>query len=488
MGRKRINQGYRRRWRLRICAVAALTAGALVLTVSQAIAAPGLPGASALPHATSPALAADASCRSVPQQSGTPARCVEVRFTQPKALSPALLAAVREALTEKAQSAAESHAVGAPAQPDQASIPPSQCQFQRGVGYDQFPSRFISCSRSVGTATFFSTPPDPMFLGVFTFIDLQWTVYSGSFAGWIHGLVIIGVRGTMIARAGAPAIVSTACDSAPRVCSALNPTPEQVFIASHSSQSFLWLEFDNGPAPYTEGEVDRLDPFLGITIQFTLGAGFAGKDTGLLAGRCDSVVTKRAGCVDEHFTPTLNLPVAKYGSAAAMIAWAQEHLTAAWGAQGKGDPLTYRPMGGDNREVVCKKTGPGAFVSMKKAIGGNDGSMDSCDEYPFAATEQSAALHGVANGGVCAQVEAYYSGGPKPKGPKGLASDWQKVRPIGKYNPDAKCVRGHIPLKENTGVGNAFSSFRTGQRLIGPLCDDPARCPGDAFWVRVTGA
>jgi hypothetical protein len=56
-------------------------------------------------------------------------------------------------------------------------------------------------------------------------------------------------------------------------------------------------------------------------------------------------------------------------------------------------------VGRTNAGIICNTSGAGAFVNKGAAIGGDDGSSDSCDEFPFAATYQSGALApGVTNG------------------------------------------------------------------------------------------
>jgi hypothetical protein len=263
------------------------------------------------------------------------------------------------------------------------------------------------------------------------------------------------------------------------VCGALNPIggdTEATFIAPLETLSFEWGEYDNGPAITEVGKTDLLDPYLGAYFNGEAeGVDWHGFDIGTLGGRCDSVVTKTDGCVDEDFTPTLLLAKSNLGSAAAMVAWAQDHLNGAWGVQSLNKPLKYYPTGNVNREVICNKSGKGKFVSMGKTISGNDGSTDSCDEYPFASTDQSAAQHGVKNGGECAQVEAYEPNPGGPHGPKYLARNWSAVRPIGEYSKKALCVRGHIPAALNSLEGTRFSSFITAVRLLN---EDP-------FFVKV---
>ena len=75
------------------------------------------------------------------------------------------------------------------------------------------------------------------------------------------------------------------------------------------------------------------------------------------------------------------------------------------------------------------------------------------------------------NGGACAQVTAVEIANPTGN----LATDWNQVQSIGTPPASAPCVRGHIPLALNTGVGTAYSGFISAERLL----------DGDQFWVQV---
>jgi hypothetical protein len=241
-----------------------------------------------------------------------------------------------------------------------------------------------------------------------------------------------------------------------------------VVINPGVNYSFDWAESDTGPAT-TPGNEDIIDADLGVTWQDT-NLGTTGNESGFLAGRCDSMFTNSSGCVDENFTPTLYLSLAKYGASAAMVQFAQENMSAHWGLQGVGSPLTRlasSAVASSNRAVICDKT----FVNEGTAIGGNDGDSDSCDEFPFAATYQSGAFAGVTSGSQCAQVTAIQSGNTGNE-----AADWASVDPVGAYTGNELCVRGHIPSKLNSGAGGAYGGLITSQRLL----------DGDPFWVAVT--
>lgn len=187
--------------------------------------------------------------------------------------------------------------------------------------------------------------------------------------------------------------------------------------------------------------------------------------------RCDDELAfQGAGCVFPAYVPTLTLSRGTYGAAAGMIQWAQQHLSGAWGLQGKNKPLTRladATTSDNNRTIICRR----AWKSMGTRIGGDFGDHDSCDEYPFAATYQSGASK-VKNGSQCAQVKAVETG---TRG-ETEAQRWNTVEPIGAYSSSAACVRGHIPATLNSDVGNAYRVFIGPQRLLN----------SDKFWVAVT--
>jgi hypothetical protein len=245
-----------------------------------------------------------------------------------------------------------------------------------------------------------------------------------------------------------------------------------VSIDPGGTYTFEWDESDTGPASTTTSSVDELAGDLGVVWEIASYDLGTGQETGYLVGRCDSEVGSSSGCVDDDFTPTLSLSLAQYGAAAYMIYWAQNNLTP-WGSQAAGMPLTRLADSAtrvSNRAAIC---GDGTFVNEGSAIGGNDSDTDSCDEFPFAGTYQSAGLAGF-TGSACAQVTAVSSGTTTGN----EAADWPGVAvPAGTtYSPSAPCVRGHIPFALNSAVGGAYGNLILANRLI----------DGDTFWVAVT--
>jgi hypothetical protein len=173
-----------------------------------------------------------------------------------------------------------------------------------------------------------------------------------------------------------------------------------------------------------------------------------------------------AGCVFPRDIPTLTLPISEFGASAAMIRWAQQHLDGKWGLRSSNRPLNRlgdTAKARENRNKVCRTDWrPNPRVPHV-----------SCDEYPFAGSEQSPGSLLGFSGKECAQVTAVETGKP---GQTELQR-WKTVEPLGRFSAAAKCVRGSIPLSQNTGAGREYANLVRSERLL----------PGDPFWVAVTG-
>lgn len=166
--------------------------------------------------------------------------------------------------------------------------------------------------------------------------------------------------------------------------------------------------------------------------------------------RCDSALTQSnsisTGCALPHITPKLELPVSTYGSAAITYGWAQWNLPNKWGLY-SGSPLTRALDGNDRREFTCEGKSSVPFVKRPDIV-----PEDSCDEFPFASSEQ-----GGNDGGKCAEIFPLFEDG-----------EWKiytadPARPITYTEP---CVRGHVPLPLNRLAGTAYSNLIQNQRLI----------------------
>jgi hypothetical protein len=185
------------------------------------------------------------------------------------------------------------------------------------------------------------------------------------------------------------------------------------------------------------------------------------------AVRCDNkvAVSNTAGCIIPDYTPVFSVSLAASGSSAAMIEWAQAHLSGHWGLQGSGQPLhrlASTSKANSNRAVICNST----FVSGSTGV-----ATDSCDEFPFAKSYESGALHGVTSGAQCAQVTAIRTAATGT-----VAQQWGKISVIGTPTGNEKCVRGHIPSSLNSDIGGALGRLTQSQRLI----------DNDPYWLTVT--
>jgi hypothetical protein len=99
----------------------------------------------------------------------------------------------------------------------------------------------------------------------------------------------------------------------------------------------------------------------------------------------------------------------------------------------------------------------GTFTNLGTAIGEDDESKDSSDDFPFAATKQSAGFSGNYSGADCAQVTAVEIFNPVGV----LATDWIGIEPTATVTGSEPCVRGHIPLALNSLAGTDFRTFRS---------------------------
>jgi hypothetical protein len=371
--------------------------------------------------------------------------------------------------------------------------PPAQCEFGSGQ-YVVNPDRFTSCTDVIWELfTYTHIHGTTEITGSMNLEDLQWNSYDALSLSWTHGLLLTayaGASGTLAD--GASAYVKSQCDYRGNPCKVTqNLGPKDTKLIHLSPGSTLqdgWTEKDTGRAVSADGEVDA-QKNLGIKLLGPPGPHIPPwKFTdAYLTGRCDSVVVSgtppnqsRTGCVNQDFIPTLSLPLPRYGASAAMIKWAQENLSGHWGLRGEGQPLhrLISSAQSTNYRIICRTDWKASEALNKALMPYKD--KDSCDEFPFKSTYESGAMKTgvngkpkpyVTTGANCAQVTAVQTGktGNEPE-------DWPKVSPIGTSSGTEPCVRGHIPLKLNSGVGGAYISFCNSNRIVDK----------DAFWVSVT--
>jgi hypothetical protein len=170
-----------------------------------------------------------------------------------------------------------------------------------------------------------------------------------------------------------------------------------------------------------------------------------------------------AGCVVPSYTPTLVLPLSVYGTAALNVWLGETYLPGTPGLTA-GTPLTRgNPAKTDaNRAVTCngfKALPPGNIYGV---------TGDSCDEYPFASSQQSGGALGIA-GGNCWEV---VSGQDPDDGA------WV-FTPLSKYTAKYPqvCLRGHVNSTLNSNVG---------RQALNPMYTNDRMMIGDPYTVQVT--
>jgi hypothetical protein len=162
--------------------------------------------------------------------------------------------------------------------------------------------------------------------------------------------------------------------------------------------------------------------------------------------RCDALVGGYRGCVFPVFLPVFAISVSQFQEAAVAINWAQRTLPDQWGYDGSPlSRLANDTLALANRRAICED---GSFVKDPAVTN------DSCDEWPFARSRESGAMLGIA-GADCAEVEPIKQDG-----------QWI-IQPIRKpLTYDERCMRAHVPLNLNEGVGGALGYFTQNFRLL----------------------
>ncbi|MFG2987649.1 hypothetical protein ACGFYQ_41885 [Streptomyces sp. NPDC048258] len=188
--------------------------------------------------------------------------------------------------------------------------------------------------------------------------------------------------------------------------------------------------------------------------------------------RCDDTFPNRApGCVVPDFKPTYKIDP-KYAQASAFIRAVQKNSPQHVGMLPANNPnLKSVPLHrgdpkkiDDNRGVICPDKGPNVYVKHPATLLFDP--QAQCDEYPFAAAEESGAQSGISSGSQCGQ---YFVSRPTPASPPVLAPDNRVTN-----NPlVSNCGRASMPKSENGGAGSPLGTFAVSWRLQ----------IGDAYWV-----
>jgi hypothetical protein len=241
-----------------------------------------------------------------------------------------------------------------------------------------------------------------------------------------------------------------ACGSA---CKSLTGT-QSFTLAPGQVKTGISVSYLDNPAV---GDQDLFDTSYTLSI-LPAGVTFLGAATWSTPDdiRCDNQLQPRGvGCVIPAYVPDLALSVGTYGAAAMNVEYGEDFLPGTPGLL-VSTPLTRGnpALSQGNRDAVCD----GTFNAIPSVV-----ATDSCDEYPFASSQQSGAVLKL-TGLDCLDIIPFSSSG-----------GWEPVF-LNTYTGGQRCLRGHVPLAQNQAVGTALSSFYTLQRMLA----------GDPYTVTVT--
>lgn len=170
--------------------------------------------------------------------------------------------------------------------------------------------------------------------------------------------------------------------------------------------------------------------------------------------RCDNEVGKYPGCVYAGVTPEFEVSESEYAQAAATYRFQQEYSNYKWGTP--SEPLRRLANEGaqqKNRDRTCvtaaewNEDTPELFVYNHSTM-----PDDSCDEYPFAASQA-----GGAPGYLCNDVEFELVDGT-----------WiaRNANPSKPWTKEAPCTRGHVPELLNERVGGELGRLTQDVRIL----------------------
>jgi hypothetical protein len=202
--------------------------------------------------------------------------------------------------------------------------------------------------------------------------------------------------------------------------------------------------------------------------------------------RCDVEVGTTPGCVFSRYKPTYVMNSKKFPAAAAHAWLIQNKLPGHYGLRGN-TPLTFladdvlvpdpptstKSLVDHNRDTICPTAWQRSpLATMSDNLGSGD--VPSCDEFPFAASWQSAAipkawggknLKTVGSGDECVNTIAV-------KGSDGL---WRLI-PDSRYDVPTwtePCGRSSMSNNQNTQSMSLFPTFRKNNRVL----------EGDDYWL-----
>ncbi|MGW6393636.1 golvesin C-terminal-like domain-containing protein [Streptomyces sp. NPDC055103] len=204
--------------------------------------------------------------------------------------------------------------------------------------------------------------------------------------------------------------------------------------------------------------------------------------------RCDIEVKATPGCVFSRYKPTYSINAKKFPAVSAHIWLMQNKLPGGYGLRGK-EPLTFlsndvyvpnpptstKTLVDHNRDTICPDKSVwerSPLATMSPELGAND--VPSCDEFPFAASWESAAipkswggknLGSVTTGEGCVNTIAQ----------RDASGVWRLVPDSRSHLPTwtEPCGRASMSNNQNTQSMSLFPTFRRDNRVL----------EGDAYWV-----
>ncbi|MFE2477742.1 hypothetical protein [Streptomyces sp. NPDC059389] len=236
-------------------------------------------------------------------------------------------------------------------------------------------------------------------------------------------------------------------------------------VDSHTAsatRTFTWTK----PASGTSEEFDR-----GTILKFSAASPAAAGAVETKAPswsffdeiQCDNslAVANSTGCVFAEHIPTWSASTDRYPPAAAYYWVMREGLASHPGSKKHGTPmhrLKDLKEQRKNRNTICNKTGTYAWVAHAEATPDDMGRVQ-CDEFPFAASEESGG-QSLTNGGGCVQLYA-----------KQEPDDTWRLHEDENYNPPTwtePCGRASMPGQDNmdAGRGPGLQGFYTKARVL----------------------
>ncbi|MER5730315.1 hypothetical protein ABT084_18605 [Streptomyces sp. NPDC002138] len=190
--------------------------------------------------------------------------------------------------------------------------------------------------------------------------------------------------------------------------------------------------------------------------------------------QCDNnlAVANSTGCVFNRHIPTWSATTSRFPSAAAYYWIMREGIPSHPGSKKYGTPmhrLKDTAAQRKNRDTICNKTGTNPWTAHGSATPDAKGRVQ-CDEFPFAATQESGG-QSLTDGGGCVQLYAQQEADGSwrlHEDERADAPSWTEV-----------CGRASMPGQDNmdAGRGPGLSGFYTTARVLN----------GGAFYMELPG-